>query len=140
MGILDKLGIKKDKDQAQASGKEEVAASPKQNQKPQTKPAAKTSTGRAYAVLVRPVLSEKGTAAAATGRYVFAVSPRANKTEIKKAIQKVYDVTVRDVKIIKLPGKKRRYGRTVGKTSPLKKAVVVLKAGETIPGIIESVG
>lgn len=91
-------------------------------------------------VLVKPLLSEKGTHFASTGRYVFIVTRNANKPEIKKSIQRVYKVHVESVKIVNLPSKKRRYGRTSGETSEHKKAIIILKKGEKIPGIIESVG
>lgn|SRR3990167_2888026 len=91
-------------------------------------------------VLVRPWLSEKGTHFAANGKYVFLVERSTNKAEVRKTIQKLYNVHVEDVKIINMPAKKRRYGAAVGQTSPRKKAVVVLRSGEKIPGIIESVG
>ena len=60
---------------------------------------------RAHEILLRPILSEKGTSLAGAGKYVFAVQPRANKTEVKKSIQTVYEVHVEDVKIVKMPGK-----------------------------------
>ena len=91
-------------------------------------------------VLVKPLLSEKGTHFASTGRYVFIVTRYANKPEIKKSIQRVYNVHVEGVRIVNLPSKKRRYGRTAGETSEHKKAIITLKKGEKIPGIIESVG
>ena len=94
----------------------------------------------AHQILLHPVLSEKGTHLASKGEYVFMVTQAANKSEIAKAIQGVYEVHVRSVKIIKAPGKQRRYGRSIGRTSPRKKALVQLRAGEKIPGIIEAVG
>ncbi|OGE78349.1 MAG: 50S ribosomal protein L23 [Candidatus Doudnabacteria bacterium RIFCSPHIGHO2_01_FULL_46_14] len=91
-------------------------------------------------VLVKPLLSEKGTHLASTGRYVFMVKKQANKPEIKKSIQRVYKVHVEGIRIVNLPAKKRRYGRASGQTSEHKKAIITLKKGEKIPGIIESVG
>jgi|SRR3989344_7530081 len=91
-------------------------------------------------LLVKPLLSEKAMSMAGLGRYVFMVRRWAQKPEIKKSIQKIYNVHVEDVKIINLPAKKRRSGRHVSMTAAHKKAIVILKKGETIPGIIESVG
>lgn len=132
MGLLDKFKKKKEEPKPKA---EEPRA-----EKAQVKEHRVQDTGMAYQILVRPVLSEKGTNLASQGRYVFEVHPGANKTEIRKSIEKVYDVHVDQVKIIKLPGKKRKYGRSIGRTSDWKKAVVVLRQGEKIPGIVESVG
>ncbi len=136
MSILDKLGIKKAKEQKPAEEKK-VA--------PQVEPKAdvrvtKIAANMAHQILLRPILSEKGTGLANSGRYVFAVHRKANKSEIKKSIQAIYQITVEDVRIVNLPSKTRRYGRTVGETSPWKKAIVTVKSGERIPGIIESVG
>ena len=108
--------------------------------KSQDKPEVKTQAYAGKQVLVRPILTEKGTSLASAGSYVFIVRSDANKPEIKKAIQKIYSVHVTAVRIINSLGKKRRYGKSQGETSALKKAVVVLKEGEKIPGIIESVG
>lgn len=142
MGIFDRFKSKK---KAPSNGVELPSNGAKQEKSaPQPAPKAeapvKTATRGLSDVLVRPMLSEKGTHLASTGKYVFEVSPRANKTEIKKSVQAVYSVHVMAVKILKMPSKTRRYGRIIGKTSPFKKAIVSLRPGEKIPGIIESVG
>lgn len=135
MGILNKIGLGK-KDKAE----EKPAAPVKQEQAEAPKVAKKTTAQISPYILQKPLVSEKAMSLAHNGKYVFAVNPRSNKTEIRKSIQQIFDVHITDVKIIKLPGKKRRYGRASGQTSPLKKAIVTLKEGENIPGIIESVG
>ncbi|KKW29789.1 MAG: 50S ribosomal protein L23 [Parcubacteria group bacterium GW2011_GWA2_52_8] len=140
MGLLDKIGIKKKSTGATPpAAKKEKTAEPEKTESVAPKP-AKSDTGRAYQILLRPLLSEKGTHLAGKGEYVFAVHPKANKTEIRKSIQKVYDVKVEKVRIVNLPGKRRRYGRTIGRTAASKKAIVKVAAGQKIPGIIESVG
>lgn len=142
MGLLNKLGLKKEADKAAAPASP-VAAAEKAEKTAEAKPRAPkpgARGGRAYRILLRPVLSEKGTALAGKGKYVFVVHPSANKSEIRKSIQAVYDVHVREVKILKMPAKARRYGRTLGYTSAFKKAIISLRAGEKIPGIIEAVG
>jgi large subunit ribosomal protein L23 len=142
MSFLEKIGLKKKQSEAKGQvvqkepKKEEIKIVKKDSGK--KRPAAGSS--EAYRVLIRPILSEKATHLATSGKYVFAVYPRANKQEIKKSIQQVYEVNVESVKIIKLSGKMRRYGRAVGKTSAWKKAVVTVRKGEKIPGIIEAVG
>lgn len=140
MGLLDKIGFRKKAapDESSVKAKPAVQAETSTAKKPEA--AKKTDTGASYQILVRPFVSEKAMGLASAGKYVFVVHPRANKTEIRKSIQKVYDVHVESVKIVKLPSKARRYGKAQGKTSPIKKALVTLRVGEKIPGIIEQVG
>lgn len=99
----------------------------------------KTDTGRAHHILHNYHLSEKSNMLSTTGRYVFRVSKKANKLEVKKAIEKVYDVHVTGVNIINTKGKVRRSGRVMGATSDWKKAYVTLKAGEKIAGLAEGI-
>lgn len=99
----------------------------------------KDDTGRAHRILKHHHLSEKTNSFAASGRYVFKVEPSANKIEVKKAIEKVYDVHVVKVNMINVQGKRRRQGRTFGRTQDWKKAVITLKAGEHIAGLSEGV-
>jgi large subunit ribosomal protein L23 len=73
------------------------------------------------------------------GKYVFVVHNKANKPEVKKAVEKVYDVHVSDVNILNFSGKMRRYGRATGRTRSWKKAVVSLRAGEKIEGLIDNI-
>jgi large subunit ribosomal protein L23 len=86
----------------------------------------------AYRVLVRPIVSEKTSRLEAGRQYVFAVSPKANKVEIKKAVEGHYRVHVTKVNVINYAGKKVRYGRTLGERRDWRKAYVTLKAGESI--------
>ncbi len=90
------------------------------------------ATEQAAALLSRPRITEKSYAVNALNQYVFEVTPRATKTGIKKAVEATYGVTVVSVNITKLPGKKKNMGRMVGQRSGVKKAVVRLKAGESI--------
>lgn len=90
------------------------------------------STERTTAILVRPRITEKSYAVNTLNQYVFQVSPKATKTSIKKSVEAAYNVTVVSVNITKLPGKKKNMGRMVGQRSGVKKAVVRLKAGESI--------
>jgi large subunit ribosomal protein L23 len=81
-----------------------------------------------YNVIVRPLITEQGMHFAnIKGAYSFAVNRRANKTEIKNAVERVYGVKVDKVRTANHRGKRRRRGRTSGTTSSWKKAVVVLK-------------
>lgn len=144
MGILDKIGLKK-----KASEKPHAKEEAKKSEGEVTKQATpissavgkrKIKTARAYGILVKPILSEKGAHLATGGKYVFAVHESANKPEIKKSIEMIYNVQVKTVRIVSIPGKMRRYGRSFGSTSAWKKAIVTVQKGEKIPGIIESVG
>lgn len=144
MGILDKLKRKKSVTR-ESSPADKPSAKVAADGEPAKKPATLLqetggNTGRALEILVRPVLSEKATHLANRGTYVFEVDPKANKSEIKKSVQAVYKVHVEGVRIIKMPAKTRRYGRSVGQTSAWKKAVVKVKKGEKISGIVEAVG
>ncbi|NDV69808.1 50S ribosomal protein L23 [Dysgonomonas sp. 25] len=89
-------------------------------------------------ILLKPILTEKQTAITEKypNRFGFRVSPDANKAQIKKAVEEVYNVTVVSVNTMNYSGKKKsRYtksGVVTGKTSAYKKAVVTLKEGEVI--------
>lgn len=136
MGLFDKFKKKKD-----SEPQIEQAVQAQETPMPVKKEEVQVQLGTYSSdILVKPLLSEKSMHMAGSGRYVFVVKQGAGKPEIKKSVQKIYNVHVEDVKIINLPAKKRRTGRTQGKTSPVKKAIVVLRKGEKIPGIIESVG
>ena len=89
-------------------------------------------------IIIKPIVTEKQTEnkKKMANRYGFRVSPDANKLEIKKAVQDMYNVTVVDVNTINYSGKqKSRYtksGIINGKQAAFKKAIVTLKEGETI--------
>ncbi len=82
--------------------------------------------------LKKPHISEKSTFLAENGFYVFKVEKKANKIEIKRDVQDRYNVDVESVKIINIPSKKRRVGRTEGTKRGYKKAVVKVKKGQSI--------
>lgn len=83
-------------------------------------------------ILIRPLITERTTALMAEGKYVFLVAPKANKVEIAKAVAEIFKVKVDSVNTVNVLGKTKRMGRTVGKRSDYKKAIVKLAAGETI--------
>jgi large subunit ribosomal protein L23 len=84
-------------------------------------------------IIVRPVISEKSTAQLEkNGAYTFVVARDANKIEIAKAIETLFNVKVRAVRTMRYLGKERRVGRFVGRRSSWKKAIVNLRAGDTI--------
>jgi large subunit ribosomal protein L23 len=84
-------------------------------------------------IIVRPIISEKMEyLGEAQRKYAFKVDPRANKIEIKEAVEAIYKVTVTGVNVLNRRGKKRRVRYTEGRRSSWKKAVVTLKEGDTI--------
>jgi large subunit ribosomal protein L23 len=88
---------------------------------------------RLLKVLVAPHVSEKSTMAAENSNtVVFKVLKDANKTEIKAAVEKLFEVEVNAVRTVNIKGKTKRHGMTFGKRSDLKKAYVTLKEGQDI--------
>src|SRR4051812_39896413 len=85
-----------------------------------------------YQVIVRPLITEKGTFLAEQSKYAFQVQKGANKVQIKEAVELAFNVHVLKVNTMVMPGKTRRVGRSVGKTSEWKKAIVTLEVGERI--------
>lgn len=87
----------------------------------------------AYEVLRRPILTEKSSYQVDTlHRYTFEVDVRANKIDVRRAIEEVFDVEVEHVNIMNVRGKPRRFGRREGRTTDWKKAIVTLAPGATI--------
>jgi large subunit ribosomal protein L23 len=80
-----------------------------------------------YDVLIKPVISEKSMLGGQDKKYTFIVHPSADKVEIKKAVEEIFEVQVKTVNTANYIGKKKRQGRSEGMTSGYKKAVVTLK-------------
>jgi large subunit ribosomal protein L23 len=85
-----------------------------------------------YAVLIRPIITEKSTVLTGADKYVFEVDVRANKNQIKEAVQIAFSVRVTDVNTMTMKGKPRRFGRKVVHRPDWKKAVVTLVPGDKI--------
>jgi large subunit ribosomal protein L23 len=85
-----------------------------------------------YEVLRRPIITEKSTLLAERGKYVFEVLREATKPMIKEAVQKAFEVTVKQVNVMSVKGKVKRYGRRPKALRSWKKAVVTLNPGDTI--------
>lgn len=83
-------------------------------------------------ILKRPIVTEKSTDLMADNKYTFEVDMRANKTQVKMAVEEVFNVEVQQVNTARVKGKLRRQGRYEGYTSDWKKAVVTLKPGHSI--------
>ncbi len=86
----------------------------------------------AYTIIRYPLVTEKGSELGSQNKYLFCVDKRANKIEIKKAIEEVYKVKVSDVNTLKVRGKRKKVRREWGRTPEWKKAVISLKKGERI--------
>jgi large subunit ribosomal protein L23 len=83
-----------------------------------------------YGVIVRPIVTEKTSALKAeANKIVFEVQKTANKIDVKTAVEKLFDVTVTDVSTMIMRGKAKRVGKSFGRRSNWKKAIVTLKAG-----------
>jgi large subunit ribosomal protein L23 len=85
-----------------------------------------------YDVLKRPIVTEASTDAMELNKYTFEVDGRANKVQIRRAIEEIFKVHVTKVNTMWVPGKTKRRGYSVGRTPERKKAIVTLAPGETI--------
>lgn len=83
-------------------------------------------------IIKAPIITEKSSDLAQNNTYVFSVDVRANKTQIKKAIENIFDVKVEKVNTVNVKPKKKRVGRYTGKTNRVKKAIVKLSEGSSI--------
>jgi large subunit ribosomal protein L23 len=84
-------------------------------------------------VIIRPVVSEKSYVLADVGKYTFRVHDRAHKTQIRQAIEQLFDVKVVAVRTASVKSKPKRRGQTAGRTRQWKKAIVQVREGDTIP-------
>ena len=84
-------------------------------------------------VIIRPVVSEKSYVLATADRYTFRVHADAHKTQIKQAIEQLFDVNVVEVRTLSVKSKPKRRGYTSGRTRAWKKAIVQVRPGQSIP-------
>ena len=93
-----------------------------------------------YNIILRPIITEKSTMLKEKNREVcFEVAPRANKIEIKRAIEQLFKIKVENVRVQNKRGKRRRVGRNEGRKKDWKKAYVKLKEGEKMIEYFEAV-
>ncbi len=85
-----------------------------------------------HQVLCKPLVTEKGTILQQDGKYCFIVANKANKWEIKRAVETAFKVNVLSVNVMNMHGKKRRMGRNITQEPSRKKAVVTLREGQSI--------
>ncbi len=83
-----------------------------------------------YKVIIEPILTEKSVNQKEMNKYFFKVNNDANKTEIKKAVEEIFKVKVKSVRVVSMKPKKARVGRFEGYRSGWKKAIVTLKEGK----------
>ncbi len=84
-------------------------------------------------VIIRPVVSEKSYTLATADKYTFRVHPNAHKTQIRQAVEQLFEVSVVEVRTMSVKSKPKRRGVTAGRTRSWKKAVVQVKPGDSIP-------
>jgi large subunit ribosomal protein L23 len=84
-------------------------------------------------IIIRPVVSEKSYVLATADKYTFRVHADAHKTQIKQAIEELFGVKVLEVRTLSVKSKPKRRGYTAGRTRAWKKAIVQVRAGDTIP-------
>lgn len=82
-------------------------------------------------IIIRPITTEKSMMAQAEGKYTFEVNKKATKIDIKNAVEKLFEVKVKDVATMNMTGKSRRRGYKEGKTSDWKKAIVTIDTNPT---------
>ena len=85
-----------------------------------------------YAILLRPIITEKTTVLTGADKYVFEVDLRANKNQIREAVQVAFNVRVQEVNTMVMKGKPKRFGRKVTNRPDWKKAIVTLVPGDKI--------
>lgn len=151
MSLLDKFKKKKDEDKKSEDKpvKADNNSSPKKEDKNKSMKdlysGATTSKGSdkeaktikknsssAHKVLVKPLITERATLLGSQNKYLFVVSNNANKIEISKAINDIYGIKPISINIVRVVGKKARYGRITGQRKSWKKAIISLPAGKTI--------
>ncbi len=83
-------------------------------------------------IIIKPIISEKSYDNVENGKYTFEVHPDAKKTEIRKAVENIFNVVVEKVNTMSVKGKIKKQGRTSGRTKNWKKAIVTLREGDRI--------
>lgn len=83
-------------------------------------------------ILIKPIITEKTSTMMQENKYTFKVAINANKIEIRQAVESIFNVKVLDVNTIRVLGKIKRMGKTAGKRSDYKKAIVKLAEGQSI--------
>ena len=130
MGLLDK--VKKNKEENTTNTDVSVKVSDKKKAKKVTKNVSSSKSGKAYRIMVKPHISEKSAYGEANGVYTFVIEREATKVDVKQAMQEIYGVTPKKVRVIHMDGKKVRFGKTKGRRKDWKKAIITLPKGKHI--------
>jgi len=85
-----------------------------------------------YDLIRTPVITEKSTILGEQGKYVFDISPAADKSSVKKSIEEIFAVKVKSVNILNRKGKTKKFKGTIGRRSDAKKAIVTLEKDHSI--------
>jgi len=123
MSIFNKLKSKKDEAQTDEKFKGGLATG---------RGAAATAPAGSTLLIKQAWITEKASDLTGLRKYIFVIDKKANKSEIKKAIESAYGVKIESVNIINIKGKTKRLGRSLGKTPAVKKAVITLEEGQKI--------
>lgn len=121
----------KPKEKKKTAKKTDKIDGAKKTDSPILKP-KKRNYSASHEVLHSPHITEKATDATDSNKYIFKVGVKANKIEVKKAVESTYGVNVTAVNVINIHRKKRRVGRNIGWAKGYKKAIVSVKKGEKI--------
>ena len=153
MSILNKI-IKKPKDKDEKEKNEAVDESKAKKREVEKKKVSKKKTKAVskikkvsrekipvhhFEIIRKPHVSEKAFNLESESKYVFVISPSANKIEVRKAVQNLYGVVVKSVNIVKVPSKPKRFKGVPGIKSGYKKAVITLAKGSKIDVMKETV-
>lgn len=93
---------------------------------------------KTFDIIKKPLVTEKGAVAQQnSNQYFFSVDPRATKTDVKLAVEKLFNVKVTEVRTMNILGKTKIVGRSIGRKSDWKKAIVTLKEGDRIETNVE---
>ncbi len=147
MSIFDKMTGKKAKEAKTAKGgaaaaekKASAKATEKSEEKKEAKaeaavrgPLAREHGGDSYRILLKPLMTEKtAMQQMKSNQYSFSVAAGATKVDVARAVRDLYGVKPTKVRMVNVEGKMVRYGRSSGREKTLRKAIVTLKAGESI--------
>lgn len=126
-----KVATEKTKSDTKHVGHDHVEAKGKEA-KPVKSKLKLSNHSTAYKVLVKPLVTEKSAIAESKNKYSFVIDRTANKNQVKQAIAEIYGVKVAKVNIVNTDGRPMRFGRSMGRRSDYKKAIVTLPTGSTI--------
>jgi len=129
--LLEKKGTEKKEKQAAAKAVKQTKAADV-SLPPQAAKMPRKASRLASRIILRPVVTEKTAILESRGQYTFRVTKKTNKEQIKRAVSELYGVKPLAVRIVNVQGKQVRFGRFQGRRQDFKKAIIILKKGESI--------